>query len=141
MDIFTGTLIFLVRLAFHYPELCFSVHGASSRFGRTCLHHHAFGVLDGNLAAGTQTRSGGLVPVAEDHIGRRAVGLVVPFRRVGDSGRHVPEPDKFERFRGERIVRKHFSRHHLRLSLLYASDLVAGYAFGPHGRQVERRFP
>lgn len=77
--------------------------------------------------------------VAENHTGRRAIGPVVSFRRVGDSGGHVPEPDKFECFRGKRIIREYFSCHRLRLFLLYASYLVAGYAFGSHERQVDRR--
>ena len=79
--------------------------------------------------------------VAENHTGRRPVGPVVSFRRVGDSRGHVLEPDKFECFRSKRIIRKYFSCHRLRLFLLYASYLVAGHAFNPHERQADRRVP
>ena len=92
-------------------------------------------------AANTLGETGGLVSVAENHTGRRPVGPVVSFRRVGDSRGHVPESDKFECFRSKRIIRKYFSCHRLRLFLLYASYLVAGHAFNPHERQADCRVP
>lgn len=45
-------LYFLVRLAFHHSELCFSVHRAFACSGGPCFYRHAVGVLDGSFAAG-----------------------------------------------------------------------------------------
>ncbi len=113
LDIFTGTLIFLVsacfssfRTVFFCSQRAFTCSGGPLLLS-SCRWRSGWEFCCWRV--NPEWWSGCLLPKIILDGGQLV--LLLSFRRVGDSRGHVPESDKFECFRSKRIIRKYFSCH------------------------------